>query len=51
MPNEFFKKLKTKKFDGAVSLHEEYLDHKKPELVPQHWQAIETDLKTLKSLL
>lgn len=51
VPNEFFKKLKTKKFDGAVSLHEEYLDHKKPELVPQHWQAIETDLKTLKSLL
>lgn len=51
VPKEFFKKLKTKKFTGPISLHEEYLDHKNPELVEQHWQAIKTDLETLKSLI
>ena len=34
-------------FAGPISLHEEYLDHKKPELVPEHWAAIKQDLATL----
>lgn len=48
---EFFRLLEKSDFDGPISLHEEYLDHRKPELVPDHWQAIETDLKMLKSWL
>ncbi len=51
VPKEFFKRLKTQKFTGPISLHEEYLDHKNPELVPQHWEAIKADLKTLQSLI
>ncbi len=39
--------LKLKTFDGPISLHEEYLDHTKPELVPKHLTAIAKDLKTL----
>ena len=48
---EFFTMLAQSGFSGPVSLHEEYLDHRKPELVPEHWSAIANDLKTLKSLL
>ncbi len=51
VPKDFFKRLKAKKFSGPISLHEEYLDHKNPELVDQHWQAIKTDLATLKALI
>lgn len=50
-PVDFFKLLKEIGFDGPISLHEEYLDHKKPELVPDHWAAIEKDLAKLKSWL
>jgi sugar phosphate isomerase/epimerase len=49
--SKFFKMLADSKFTGPISLHEEYLDHTKPELVPQHWNAITADLKTLKSWL
>lgn len=48
---KFFKMLADSGFTGPISLHEEYLDHRKPELVPQHWEAISADLKTLKSWL
>ena len=44
---EFFKMLDDIGFGGPISLHEEYLDHKNPELVPDHWAAIKKDLATL----
>jgi len=48
---KFFPLLAKSNFTGPISLHEEYLDHRKPELVDQHWQAIEADVKTLRSWL
>jgi len=48
---DFFKMLKNADFKGPISLHEEYLDHRKPELVPTHLAAIEKDFATLKKLL
>lgn len=48
---EFFTMLAKSKFEGPVSLHEEYLDHRKPELVPDHLAAIERDFLTLKTML
>ncbi|MGY8747438.1 MAG: sugar phosphate isomerase/epimerase family protein [Pirellulales bacterium] len=51
VPKEFFKLLKTRNFQGPISLHEEYLDHRDPALVPKHWNAIKADLKTLQSLI
>lgn len=47
----FFKLLSATDFSGPISLHEEYLDHRQPELVPQHLKAIQTDLTTLTTLL
>lgn len=47
----FFRMLKSSGFSGPISLHEEYLDHRKPELVPEHWRAIERDYETLKRQL
>ncbi len=47
----FFQMLKNSGFDGPISLHEEYLDHRKPELVPQHLQAIRADFQTLRRML
>ena len=44
---EFFKLLAASDYRGPISLHEEYLDHKKPELVPQHLAALKTDLEVL----
>lgn len=44
---EFFKMLAATGFQGPISLHEEYIDHKDPALVPQHLTAIKQDLKTL----
>lgn len=49
--DDFFKMLKKSDFRGPVSLHEEYLDHRKPELVPTHLAAIKKDFATLKKLL
>ena len=47
----FFQMLKDARFNGPISLHEEYLDHRKPELVPQHLAAMKADLEQLKSWL
>ncbi len=47
----FFQMLKDARFKGPISLHEEYLDHRKPELVPQHLAAMKADLEQLKSWL
>jgi sugar phosphate isomerase/epimerase len=47
----FFKMLAETGFRGPISLHEEYLDHRKPELVPQHLAAIKQDFATLKGWL
>jgi sugar phosphate isomerase/epimerase len=44
----FFKMLRDSGFSGPISLHEEYLDHRKPELVPEHLAAIKKDFETLK---
>ena len=33
---------------GPISLHEEYLDHQLPELVPAHLQALAKDLANIK---
>lgn len=49
--SDFFQMLAASKFDGPISLHEEYLDHRKPDLVPQHLEAIRDDFDTLKELL
>jgi sugar phosphate isomerase/epimerase len=43
----FFETLAETGFDGPISLHEEYLDHRKPDLVPKHLEAIKADLSTL----
>ena len=48
---EFFGLLADTKFRGPISLHEEYLDHARAELVPQHLAALKKDLQTLKSWL
>jgi sugar phosphate isomerase/epimerase len=45
---QFFKLLAKSGFSGPISLHEEYLDHRKPELVPAHWAAIKQDLAKLR---
>ena len=47
----FFEMLAAMDFQGPISLHEEYLDHRKPELVPKHFAAIKTDITTLKKWL
>lgn len=47
----FFKMMADTDFRGPISLHEEYLDHKDPELVPQHLAAIKKDLATLKKMM
>ncbi len=47
----FFDMLKKSGFAGPISLHEEYIDHKDPSLVPQHIDAIRSDLATLKTWL
>jgi sugar phosphate isomerase/epimerase len=47
----FFALLGESGFSGPISLHEEYLDHRNPELVPQHLAAIQRDLETLRGWL
>lgn len=48
---DVFKMLRESKFEGPVSLHEEYLDHRKPELMPKHLEAIKRDFAQLNRLL
>ncbi|WDQ16535.1 sugar phosphate isomerase/epimerase family protein [Rhodopirellula sp. P2] len=47
----FFDAVKTSDLKCPISLHEEYLDHRDPALVPQHLEAMSTDLKTLQKRL
>lgn len=47
----FFDILRASKFTGPISLHEEYLDHRKPELVPDHLAALKADMAQLKAWL
>lgn len=47
----FFQLLKESGYQGPISLHEEYLDHRKPELVQDHLKAISGDFATLQSWL
>ncbi len=47
----FFDMLRETNFTGPISLHEEYLDHHPPELVPQHLDAIAKDFVVLKEWL
>lgn len=49
--SKFFRMLAESKFEGPISLHEEYLDHNDPDLVPKHWDAIQADLQTLRTWL
>lgn len=45
---DFFPMLNRADYAGPISLHEEYLDHRDPDLVPDHLAAIERDFNTLK---
>lgn len=45
----FFDMLKESGYQGPISLHEEYLDHRNPELVGEHLKAIASDFAILKS--
>lgn len=47
----FFELLAKSNFDGPISLHEEYLDHKDPDLVPSHLAAMKQDLSQLRKWL
>ena len=38
-------------FTGPINLHEEYLNHRDPTMIPQHVDAIRKDIVTLKSWL
>ena len=38
-------------FTGPINLHEEYINHRDPKLVPQHIKAIRKDVATLKGWL
>ena len=48
---KFFKLLAATGYDGPISLHEEYLSHKDPTLVPDHLAAIKKDLGVLQKWL
>ncbi|MDB4614437.1 sugar phosphate isomerase/epimerase [bacterium] len=48
---EFVKMLRQMNYSGPISLHEEYLDHKQPKLVPDHLMALKKDIATLKTWL
>ncbi len=47
----FFKLLDEFGYTGPISLHEEYLDHRDPKLVPEHLAAMKKDLEVLKGWL
>ncbi|MBI1309738.1 TIM barrel protein [bacterium] len=49
--SEFFRMLAASNFAGPISLHEEYLDHRNSELVPEHLAAIKRDFGILKMML
>ena len=45
----FFDLLRASDYQGPISLHEEYLDHRDPNLVSDHLKAIEHDFAKLRS--
>lgn len=47
----FFQMLKQSKYQGPISLHMEYVDHRDPKLLPQSLAAIQQDVGTLKQWL
>ena len=47
----FFQMAKKAGFEGPISLHEEYLPHSDPKIVPKHVEAMTRDLRTLQSIL
>ena len=49
VPASFFDLLKASNFKGPISLHEEYLDHRDPNLVDDHLKAIKKDFAVLQS--
>ncbi len=48
---QLFKLIQADHSSIPISLHMEYIDHRKPELMPQRLEAISADVKTLKSWL
>ncbi|MEO9931118.1 sugar phosphate isomerase/epimerase family protein [Rhodopirellula bahusiensis] len=48
---KFFDAVQASDLKCPISLHEEYLDHRDPALVPKHLEAMSTDLKTLQKRL
>ncbi|MDE0821916.1 MAG: hypothetical protein OSA95_12395 [Opitutales bacterium] len=38
-------------FTGPINLHEEYINHRDPKLVPQHIEAIRKNVAMLKGWL
>jgi len=47
----FYQRLADAGYDGPISVHEEYLPHDDPKLVPKHLKAMKRDLETLKRKL
>ena len=47
----FFQMLQQSKFQGPISLHMEYVDHRDAKLLPQSLAAIQQDIGTLKQWL
>ena len=48
---KFLKSLVQSGYTGPINLHEEYIDHRDPKLVPRHVEAYQRDLATLKQWL
>ncbi len=48
---QFLKRLVQSGYTGPINLHEEYIDHRDPKLVPQHIEAYRRDLATLREWL
>ena len=49
--SSFFEMLADSGYAGPISLHEEYLNHRDPKLVPDHLAAIKKDVNKLRSWL
>lgn len=49
--SSFFEMLADSGYTGPISLHEEYLNHRDPKLVPDHLAAIKKDVNKLRSWL
>lgn len=47
----FFSLLKKSGYDGPISLHMEYKDHRKPELLNESIDAIKTDMESIRKLI